>query len=67
MIAHRLSTIRSADIIAGFSDGKVVEQGSHRELMAKQGVYYSLVMQQVHACLSTWELSNSVTGKNELY
>ncbi|XP_051721292.1 ATP-dependent translocase ABCB1 [Ctenopharyngodon idella] len=46
VIAHRLSTIRSADIIAGFSDGKVVEQGSHRELMAKQGVYYSLVMQQ---------------------
>ncbi|XP_077065305.1 ATP-dependent translocase ABCB1 [Siphateles boraxobius] len=46
VIAHRLSTIRSADIIAGFSDGKVVEQGSHRELMAKKGVYYSLVMQQ---------------------
>ncbi|XP_051576413.1 ATP-dependent translocase ABCB1 isoform X8 [Myxocyprinus asiaticus] len=46
VIAHRLSTIRSADIIAGFSDGKVVEQGTHRELMAKKGVYYSLVMQQ---------------------
>ncbi|XP_056090402.1 ATP-dependent translocase ABCB1 [Rhinichthys klamathensis goyatoka] len=46
VIAHRLSTIRSADIIAGFSEGKVVEQGSHRELMAKKGVYYSLVMQQ---------------------
>ncbi|KAK7147699.1 hypothetical protein R3I94_010274 [Phoxinus phoxinus] len=46
VIAHRLSTIRSADIIAGFSDGKVVEQGSHKELMAKKGVYYSLVMQQ---------------------
>uniref|UniRef100_A0A672M1F2 ATP-binding cassette sub-family B member 5 n=1 Tax=Sinocyclocheilus grahami TaxID=75366 RepID=A0A672M1F2_SINGR len=48
VIAHRLSTIRSADIIAGFSEGKVVEQGTHRELMAKKGVYYSLVMQQVH-------------------
>uniref|UniRef100_A0A9J7YHQ6 ABC-type xenobiotic transporter n=1 Tax=Cyprinus carpio carpio TaxID=630221 RepID=A0A9J7YHQ6_CYPCA len=46
VIAHRLSTIRSADIIAGFSEGKVVEQGTHRELMAKKGVYYSLVMQQ---------------------
>uniref|UniRef100_A0A8C1W2U6 ATP-binding cassette sub-family B member 5 n=1 Tax=Cyprinus carpio TaxID=7962 RepID=A0A8C1W2U6_CYPCA len=45
VIAHRLSTIRSADIIAGFSEGKVVEQGSHGELMAKKGVYYSLVMQ----------------------
>uniref|UniRef100_A0A8C1ZD08 MDR1 protein n=1 Tax=Cyprinus carpio TaxID=7962 RepID=A0A8C1ZD08_CYPCA len=47
VIAHRLSTIRSADIIAGFSEGKVVEHGTHRELMAKKGVYYSLVMQQV--------------------
>ncbi|KAK2903283.1 hypothetical protein Q8A67_007996 [Cirrhinus molitorella] len=46
VIAHRLSTIRSADIIAGFNDGKVVEQGTHRELMANKGVYYSLVMQQ---------------------
>uniref|UniRef100_A0A673H2V8 Multidrug resistance protein 1-like n=1 Tax=Sinocyclocheilus rhinocerous TaxID=307959 RepID=A0A673H2V8_9TELE len=53
VIAHRLSTIRSADIIAGFSEGKVVEQGTHRELMAKKGVYYSLVMQQVHVCLSS--------------
>lgn len=46
VIAHRLSTIRTADVIAGFSDGQVVEQGSHKELMAKKGVYYSLVMQQ---------------------
>uniref|UniRef100_A0A673J6R8 ATP-binding cassette, sub-family B (MDR/TAP), member 5 n=1 Tax=Sinocyclocheilus rhinocerous TaxID=307959 RepID=A0A673J6R8_9TELE len=46
VIAHRLSTIHSADIIAGFSEGKVVEEGTHRELMAKKGVYYSLVMQQ---------------------
>ncbi|XP_015213716.2 ATP-dependent translocase ABCB1 isoform X1 [Lepisosteus oculatus] len=46
MIAHRLSTIRTADVIAGFSSGVVVEQGTHREMMAKKGVYYSLVMQQ---------------------
>uniref|UniRef100_A0A672KIK7 Multidrug resistance protein 1-like n=1 Tax=Sinocyclocheilus grahami TaxID=75366 RepID=A0A672KIK7_SINGR len=46
VIAHRLSTIHSADIIAGFIEGKVVEEGTHRELMAKKGVYYSLVMQQ---------------------
>ncbi|XP_056618525.1 ATP-dependent translocase ABCB1 [Triplophysa dalaica] len=46
VIAHRLSTIRTADIIAGFRDGQVVEQGTHKELMAKKGVYYSLVMQQ---------------------
>ncbi|XP_028835614.1 multidrug resistance protein 1 [Denticeps clupeoides] len=46
VIAHRLSTIKSADVIAGFSNGTVVEQGTHKELMAKEGVYYSLVMQQ---------------------
>ncbi|KAI4873021.1 hypothetical protein NFI96_023271 [Prochilodus magdalenae] len=46
VIAHRLSTIRTADVIAGFRDGQVVEQGTHRELMNKKGVYYSLVMQQ---------------------
>lgn len=46
VIAHRLSTIRTADMIAGFSDGAVVELGNHKELMAKKGVYYSLVMQQ---------------------
>ncbi|XP_034163847.2 ATP-dependent translocase ABCB1 isoform X1 [Pangasianodon hypophthalmus] len=48
VIAHRLSTIRSADIIAGFKDGQVVEHGTHKELMSKKGVYYSLVTQQSH-------------------
>ncbi|XP_022371091.1 phosphatidylcholine translocator ABCB4 isoform X3 [Enhydra lutris kenyoni] len=46
VIAHRLSTIRNADIIAGFEDGIIVEQGSHRELMKKEGVYFKLVNMQ---------------------
>ncbi|KAM4028835.1 ATP-dependent translocase ABCB1-like [Anomaloglossus baeobatrachus] len=46
MIAHRLSTIRTADIIAGIHGGLVVEQGTHNELMKKNGVYHSLVMLQ---------------------
>ncbi|XP_061853387.1 ATP-binding cassette sub-family B member 5 [Colius striatus] len=46
VIAHRLSTIRTADTIAGFENGIVVEQGTHSELMLQKGVYYSLVMQQ---------------------
>uniref|UniRef100_A0A8D0BE78 Uncharacterized protein n=1 Tax=Salvator merianae TaxID=96440 RepID=A0A8D0BE78_SALMN len=46
VIAHRLSTIRTADIIAGFEKGILVEQGTHDELMALKGVYYALVMQQ---------------------
>ncbi|NXL87260.1 MDR1 protein, partial [Alectura lathami] len=47
VIAHRLSTIRTADIIAAFENGVVVEQGTHSELMLQKGVYHSLVMQQV--------------------
>ncbi|KAG8508441.1 Phosphatidylcholine translocator ABCB4, partial [Galemys pyrenaicus] len=46
VIAHRLSTIRNADVIAGFEDGVIVEQGSHSELMKKEGVYFRLVHMQ---------------------
>ena len=46
MIAHRLSTIRSADIILAVRDGKIVERGSHAELMAAKGYYYRLYTRQ---------------------
>lgn len=45
-IAHRLSTLRGADIIYVLDDGCIVEQGSHEELMSKEGLYYRLVMIQ---------------------
>jgi ATP-binding cassette subfamily B protein len=41
-IAHRLSTLRDADSLAVISDGKVVESGTHKELMQKQGEYHKL-------------------------
>lgn len=41
-IAHRLTTIRNADIILVLTDNGIVEQGNHRDLMAKKGIYYSL-------------------------
>lgn len=41
-IAHRLSTLRDADSLAVISDGKVVESGTHRELMQKKGEYHKL-------------------------
>jgi len=47
IIAHRLSTIRNADKIATISDGKIVEIGSHEELIAKNGIYADLVRLQM--------------------
>ena len=42
VIAHRLSTITSADKIVVIHDGKIIEQGTHSELLANQGMYYEL-------------------------
>ena len=46
MIAHRLSTVRNADIILVVRDGVIVESGTHKELIAKRGYYYSLYTRQ---------------------
>ena len=46
MIAHRLSTVRNADLILVVQDGKIVEQGTHRELLRKKGYYYELYTRQ---------------------
>ena len=46
VVAHRLSTIRNADEIAVVDDGRVLEQGSHEELMALRGMYYDLYQLQ---------------------
>ena len=46
VIAHRLSTIRQADVILVVKDGKIVEQGTHNELIAKKGAYYHLYTRQ---------------------
>ncbi|MBQ6425219.1 MAG: ABC transporter ATP-binding protein [Clostridia bacterium] len=54
VVAHRLSTIRQADLILVVRDGKIIEQGTHSELMKRRGYYYALYTRQF-----TEELMNS--------
>ena len=44
IIAHRLSTIRDADVIIVMDNGRIVEQGSHSELLAQRGAYWRMNM-----------------------
>jgi ATP-binding cassette subfamily B protein len=49
MIAHRLSTIRRADLILLLEDGRVIERGTHEELMTARGVYHAMVLRQMES------------------
>uniref|UniRef100_A0A8C9QQL5 ATP binding cassette subfamily B member 1 n=1 Tax=Spermophilus dauricus TaxID=99837 RepID=A0A8C9QQL5_SPEDA len=49
VIAHRLSTIQNADMIVVFQNGKVKEQGTHQQLLAQKGIYFSMVSVQAGA------------------
>ena len=42
VIAHRLSTVRNSDSIIVLEQGKIIERGTHDELIEQKGVYYSL-------------------------
>ncbi len=49
VVAHRLSTIKNADEIAVVEDGRIVEQGTHEDLMARHGIYFDLYQLQFRA------------------
>jgi subfamily B ATP-binding cassette protein HlyB/CyaB len=46
IIAHRLSTVRDCDCIFAMDRGQIIEKGTHHELMAQEGYYYTLISQQ---------------------
>jgi len=56
VIAHRLSTVKDADLIVVLAQGRVVEQGSHAELLAQMGLYTRLVATQLSSALPTLPL-----------
>jgi ATP-binding cassette, subfamily B, bacterial len=49
VIAHRLSTIRRADLILLMEEGRIIERGSHEELMRAHGTYYEMVLRQMQS------------------
>ena len=51
VIAHRLSTIRDADLILVMNNGRIVEQGTHEQLLARGGFYQELYASQFEEAL----------------
>ena len=62
VIAHRLSTIRNADLIVVMDGGRIVEQGSHEELLRREGFYYDLYNSQF---TSAWDGDGQVAELKE--
>ena len=55
VIAHRLSTVRRANLILLMEDGRILERGTHEELMAARGTYYEMVLRQAESAGESME------------
>jgi ABC-type multidrug transport system fused ATPase/permease subunit len=49
VVAHRLSTVRRADLILVLEGGRIIERGTHEELMRASGSYFEMVQRQAEA------------------
>uniref|UniRef100_A0A8C1WJZ6 ATP-binding cassette, sub-family B (MDR/TAP), member 11a n=1 Tax=Cyprinus carpio TaxID=7962 RepID=A0A8C1WJZ6_CYPCA len=66
-IAHRLSTVHNADVIVGFERGRTVERGTHRQLLDRKGVHFTLVtLQRSHSQMSN-NIPDAISGKFKIH
>ena len=63
IIAHILSTIKNADLILVMNHGDIVEQGTHEELLAKNGFYADLYNSQFDEAEAVWNSKNNKVNK----
>ena len=59
IVAHRLSTVRNSDKIVAINNGVVEEEGTHDQLMEKQGLYHSLVTTQMNSTMEDTIVNNN--------
>jgi ATP-binding cassette subfamily B protein/subfamily B ATP-binding cassette protein MsbA len=55
VIAHRLSTVRRADLILLMEEGRIIERGTHEDLMEARGTYYRMVLRQMESAAQSGE------------
>ena len=66
IIAHRISSVKNADEILILEDGRIVERGSHQQLMNRKGRYYRMVRQQYHDLDKLEELRTGWAGPDPM-
>ena len=65
IVAHRLSTVRNSDKIVAINNGVVEEEGTHDQLMEKQGLYHSLVTTQMNSSMDDTIVNNNNKQQQE--
>ena len=65
IVAHRLSTVRNSDKIVAINNGVVEEEGTHDQLMEKQGLYHSLVTTQMNSSMEDTIVNNNHKRQEE--